>query len=223
VTLRLRGGLQLSVRPRSIDLDVADEVIRQEAYMPGGWGPQDAQTVVDVGAHIGTFTVLAARRWPRARVLSFEPVPENRALLEANVRLNGCGRVQVNPEAVTGRAGARRMEVSPTNTGGHSLAEGSGGSVEVPAIPFAEVLARAGGAPIDFLKIDAEGAEYEILESLGPEELRLLRYVALEFHGPTRAAAAQGGSRLAALLRGQGMEVRLASSAAGDMLYASRA
>ena len=47
-----------------------------------------SDVVVDIGAHIGTFTVGAAKRAMNGRVFAIEPVPENFDLLQENVRVN---------------------------------------------------------------------------------------------------------------------------------------
>src|SRR4051794_23344965 len=64
-------------------------------------------TAMDLGAHLGLFTVVMARLvGPNGRVFSFEPTPQTRAVLEKTVRLNGCDTiVEVHGEAVAGATG----------------------------------------------------------------------------------------------------------------------
>jgi precorrin-6B methylase 2 len=67
---------------------------------------QPGDRVVDVGAHVGYFTLLAARLCgPNGRVFAFEPHPDNFRLLERNIRENGAENVTAVRKAVADRAG----------------------------------------------------------------------------------------------------------------------
>ena len=67
---------------------------------------QPGMTVVDVGAHVGYYSVLCAQRVGRAgRVIAFEPEAQNRRLLHANLLLNDCANVAVHASAVDAAAG----------------------------------------------------------------------------------------------------------------------
>src|SRR4051812_31722330 len=62
---------------------------------------READVVLDVGAYVGFFTVLAGLANPRARVFAFEPMPDNVERLRAHVELNGLDRVEVVAAAVS--------------------------------------------------------------------------------------------------------------------------
>lgn len=120
-------------------------------------------TFVDVGAHVGYYTLLAAKAvGDGGRVYAFEPDPGNFALLVRNVELNGFRNVVLENKAVAARPGARRLYLSPNNSGDHRLeVPGEGrASVEVEAVCLDEYLA---GRRVDFVKIDTQGAEAEVL------------------------------------------------------------
>ncbi len=120
-------------------------------------------TVWDVGAHIGFFTALAARCvGPGGRVHAFEPLPANRIRLLETIELNRLG-VEVHPTAVAGRAGTRQL-YGHSSTSMWSLVERTGAQrVEVPCVTLDDLLAeRSFGIPA-LVKIDAEGAELDIL------------------------------------------------------------
>ena len=78
---------------------------------------------VDVGAHVGMYT-LAAARGTAGRVLAFEPNPHARAQLEANLALNGCTNVTVVPKAVAEEPGRAPLHVSETPDPSFSSLEG---------------------------------------------------------------------------------------------------
>jgi FkbM family methyltransferase len=120
-------------------------------------------TFVDVGAHAGYFALLAA--WcvgPSGHVYAFEPDPVNCDILRRNVELNGFHNVVVEQLAVAGASGRRSLYRSPKNTGDHRLAPEAGReAVEVEAVAL-DAYWRSRG-PVDFVKIDTQGAEAEVV------------------------------------------------------------
>jgi hypothetical protein len=84
-----------------------------EAALLSEW-LRHGQTFVDVGAHVGYFTCLAARLvGPRGLVLAFEPQPRNYELLLANVWRNGLTNVVVFPWAVSDSSGFATLHLRP--------------------------------------------------------------------------------------------------------------
>jgi len=111
---------------------------------------------IDVGAHVGYYTVRMARRC--RRVVAFEPNPKNREVLLKNVELNGLGNVTVHHYA----AGESRYKARLWLAGsGSTLLEGyvTGESVEVDVVPLDEVVEHA-----DIVKIDVEGYEWNVVQ-----------------------------------------------------------
>ncbi|MGH9279488.1 MAG: FkbM family methyltransferase, partial [Acidimicrobiales bacterium] len=117
---------------------------------------------VDGGAHIGVFTLLAAAAvGPTGRVIACEPVPENMALLEANVALNGFGWVETHRVALGERRGqAEFFSFEPGSAlGSYAPATSEGRHrLTVDVVPLDEVV----GSPtsgVRLVKLDIEGAE----------------------------------------------------------------
>lgn len=117
--------------------------------------------VVDVGGHIGTYTIPLARRVaPTGRVLAFEPNPLTREILEINVELNDLAHVVVVADVAVGsQPGTASLHVSRANTGAARLDtdDSVGGEVRVDTLDSVVV-----GSP-SLLKIDAEGFELQVL------------------------------------------------------------
>lgn len=120
---------------------------------------------VDVGAHVGLYTVAAALHGP-GRVLAFEPNPSARAQLDGNVALNECANVLVVPKAVGDAPGSALLHVPLTpDPSFSSLAagrfdEGEPIDVEVTTVD-AEV--EAAGLRPSVVKIDVEGGELAVV------------------------------------------------------------
>lgn len=137
------------------------EVGVQEAFVSA---LRSGATVWDVGAHIGFFTALAARSvGPGGRVHAFEPMRANRMRLLETIELNGLEEVDVHPTAVAGEAGTRPF-YAHSSTSMWSLVERNGASwIEVPCVTLDDLLADGSLGIPALVKIDAEGAELDIL------------------------------------------------------------
>lgn len=127
-------------------------------YIKPGW------RVADIGANVGYFTMLAASIvGPDGEVLAFDPNSENARLVLLNSAENGFFNVQLFPLALSDRAGYAYFSSHIGSNGGFlsakhmQLADGRG--LVVPTARLDDLVK----APIDFIKIDTEGAEYRIL------------------------------------------------------------
>lgn len=120
---------------------------------------------VDVGANVGYFSLLAAKRG--ATVVSYEPTPNVFARLSENMALNRLNANLVNA-AVMDRAGTISFHLSSDDPEANSLF-GDGAEITVPAVSLDDDLKRRGVGRVHLLKIDAEGAEPLVLD--GAREL----------------------------------------------------
>lgn len=125
---------------------------------------------LDVGAHIGMYSVTAARALGgRARVLAFEPNPAARAQLEANLALNGCEDVLVSPAAVTDTVGETELHVPATPDPSFSSLEpgrfAEGEPVRVDTTTVDREVGAHGLRPA-LVKIDVEGGELEVVAGM---------------------------------------------------------
>lgn len=117
--------------------------------------------VLDIGAHIGYYSLIFARLvGSEGRVFAFEPDPDNFALLNKNVRINGYRNVTLVRKAVADRTGKVRLYVSEENNGDHRTYDSKDGrkSIEVKCVQLDEYF-RDYGERIDFIKMDIQGAE----------------------------------------------------------------
>lgn len=180
--LRLRNSLVQIVRGRTADLATSRSIFVDESYLPPPMSiPPDA-TVVDIGGHIGLFAMFAALRARRGRVLVYEPESENFALLTENLRRNHLDRVRAFNLAVAASAGERDMHYAGDARGtvAHSLFGTSNRTFRVTCTTLGRILEEHGLERVDFLKLDCEGAEVEILQSLADAHLLRIRQVVME-------------------------------------------
>jgi FkbM family methyltransferase len=131
-----------------------------------------APRIIDGGANIGLASLYFKRLYPAARITAFEADPAIHAVLADNLRRNGAGDV----EAVQAALWTSPGEIDFRCEGADS---GSAGPIRrVPAVRLREVLDKE---PVDFLKLDIEGAERAVLADCGAS-LRQVRALCLELH-----------------------------------------
>jgi FkbM family methyltransferase len=125
--------------------------------------------VVDVGAHIGTFTIRASKMVGDAgKVIAIEPEPQNIALLKRNVEANALQNVVIVPEGIWSSKGKQKFYLSP-ETWGHSYLSQIAKSTEYNEIEMDTldcVLSELNLNKVDFIKMDIEGAEIEALKGM---------------------------------------------------------
>jgi FkbM family methyltransferase len=183
--VRYRLDLEDDVQ-RSIYFGVYDEG-DLEAVLP--LIPPGA-TCVDVGANVGFYALQFARRaGPGGSVHAFEPDPRNAERLRANCALNPFGTaVRTVEAAVSNREGrALLFQSAEEHSGWGSLArfgDISAGSVEVECQTLDGYLERHGIERVDFMKVDVEAGEFEVLEgaSRSLRERRIGR-ILIEWNG----------------------------------------
>src|SRR5437588_2561781 len=212
---RMRGGGL--VRCRIVDAGGLLSVNVDREYDIPGFDWASTHTIVDIGAHVGTFTVWAAMRAPGARVLAVEPNPETFPLLERNIRDNGLhGRVTAIHAAVGAAPGTGTLELVEHSLGTR-LARTDDGAIKVRIETVPALLAQAAMDDVDLLKIDCEGMEYEVFESIDSQQLLRLGAIACEYHPrPGRKV-----DQLDALFKSAGFNVQRPDAALG-VLWATR-
>lgn len=149
---------------------------------PGG-------TFIDMGANEGYFTVLGSKLvGPKGTVVSIEPQSRLQGVIQANLSSNECFNVRVIKCVVNGRSGPTKLSLAPSvNTGSSSLfpqTRYSLPSEQVPGYSLPELLDRIGVGSCDLLKVDIEGAEYDVfMEGTAVLKKGVFKNIALEFHG----------------------------------------
>lgn len=145
-------------------------------------------TVLDIGANVGSFTLWAHHRWPRSRIVAYEPHPQTFAMLTNNVRALDaveCVNAAVYPvdrstieffsryagDGEAGVAECMRATFAPTE---------QGDIVEVPVVHPKDLRAS------DIVKLDVEGAEADILKHMDLSQASL---VLLEYQNDANRAA----------------------------------
>ena len=158
--------------------------------------------VVDAGAHVGTFTATAAAH--AAQVVAVEPNPANLALLRANLERNGIDNVEIVEGALWPGEDEVELAMAGPTSAGSVVDEGGGTTVTVQAVDLDSLVDRVGS--VDLLKLDIEGAEFELLRAASPATLARIDTIVGELH---LWADPSGGDDLRTQLEGAGFEVEI--------------
>jgi FkbM family methyltransferase len=165
MTLLKVNGIELCVPPRFVSHYIFQEYepVTQRTFARS---LKPGMVVADVGAHIGYYSLLAARLVGESgKVLAFEPCEDTVSILDANVRRNRFENVEVHRCAVGSRREIRRFNITGSSDSNgfytHPLTE-TMRTVEIEQLTLDEIIRT----PLNAVKIDVEGAELEVLEGM---------------------------------------------------------
>lgn len=186
VTFRLRNGCTVVAPNVAGARFPVYEIFADDAYRLDELcaGLAEDLHVLDVGGQIGSFSLAVASLHPAATVHVYEASPTSASYVRRNVEANDLGdRVTVHPAALAGTAGTFTFVDSGTASGHNGLTapDGLGREVTVPATTFDAAIALLGGRA-DLVKMDVEGAEYDIILGSDPLSWRSVRRMVMEYH-----------------------------------------
>lgn len=159
-----------------------DEIVVKEIWKENVYEVKDTHlnhggVVIDIGANIGTFSVYAANFG--ATVYAIEPEPHNLEALKKNIELNHMqDKIHVCPYAISDYKGTA---VINDMGGGSTIKDDGIFGAEVEVMPFDNFFNLYHINEVDVLKIDAEGAEVEIILGASKENLQKCKYITMEF------------------------------------------
>ncbi|MDP3414443.1 FkbM family methyltransferase [Falsiroseomonas sp.] len=164
VHVRTRLGPVIELRPtlfgdrRNNDFGVAYEIFVLDLYGDElGLDSAKVRRVVDLGANVGFSCLYWLARFPECKLDAYEPHPGHARQAARNIGLNGAShRVKLNQAG----AGAKARNASLSDRGSGSTI-GDGGDIDIAIVDvFPDLL----NTPLDILKMDIEGGEYELME-----------------------------------------------------------
>lgn len=221
-------GLRVLIDPTT---HLGDEILSTGTYEPETVrlfreNIRAADSVLDIGANEGFFSALAASLvGPEGTVLAVEPQARLHEVLEINLALNATGRTRIIKRVVGESDNAsHRIWLFPiSNTGASSLVSRyrfGAKSQEVREITPLTILAEAGLAHFDFVKIDVEGYEPEVVRSLEPlMRAGKVRTLLLDYHAAILANRGIDPAATHALVSACGMQTIEGDVGRGYVLY----
>jgi FkbM family methyltransferase len=199
--IQLRAGLLLKA-PDNVNLwNHFNEIWFHKIYTGRGFEIKTGATVIDVGANIGLFSILAASK--AARVYSFEPFPPTFDWLQRNIHENCLENITAYNYAVGAKPESRVLHVQPESTANSLFAgqdQTGGQEMVVKCTSLSEIFEVNNLEKVDFLKLDCEGSEFEIIFETPKEVLKKCDVIVMECHnGVTKFSHADISRHLEAL------------------------
>ena len=222
ITYELRNGVKYRVRSGTTDRGVINEIWVHKDYTPKGFKIKNNDIVLDVGGHIGIFSIFASKMANYGKVYVFEPFPENFDLLNKNIKLNRAYNIKPFNVALSDKTGTKEFFVSETeNKGGGSFyerKEKKTRKIKIKTQAFNEFFDKNEIQKIDFLKMDCEGGEYSILLKCYKKNLKKIKKMSIEYHNINKK---QNGLILRKFLEKSGYKVLVSPiSKRRGMIYA---
>lgn len=170
------------------DNDIIRSIMMYDEYMTKKFSYENGDTFVDLGTHIGVWSILMASLNPTFKVYSYEPIPENFKLIKKNISINKLNNVHPFNLAVSdGSEGQESIYYTNDDTKYGkihkfvgSMSGGSGHEIKVEKISLNDVLDKVDRCKV--LKCDCEGCEVKGFSTLTKENLLKIDNIIGEFH-----------------------------------------
>lgn len=186
--LRLRNGQVMELRPKTGDLYGFYEIVLRRDYFAAGQVIQPGATVIDVGANIGCFTITAAMlAGPTGRVIAIEPEESTYQQLLRNIKLNRLNNVTALRLAIGATEGEIVLHSDPNRLFSSVFSSVNGRPIKgsdqrVPMMTLDALMEKYQVERCDYLKLDCEGAEHEIVASMSRATASRVAQITMEVH-----------------------------------------
>jgi len=194
------SGMLFTIRKKTSDSAVLQHVIIRDDYNINKLKLRDNPIIVDIGANIGTFSIKTGTVFNDGKIYAFEPEKDNYLILKKNIEDNKLNNVFAFNKAVSSKAEKCKLyavgddDINFTqgkNTGGYTLIpRNENTKVDtnqvVETISLDDIIKENKIDQIDYLKLDCEGSEFDILYSLPKEQFKKIKIISLEVHKRSR-------------------------------------
>ncbi len=166
------------------------EIIQMNEYTLNNFVGLKNKVLIDIGANTGVATIILAKQNPDSIVYAFEPFDSCVDLIKKNIESNGLKNVVLIKKGVTNKSGIETIYINEGVSGANTLyCDESGFSkeckvqkMEIETIDFNEFIKSKNIKEIELLKIDCEGAEYDILYNNTLLKSGKIKNIVGEFH-----------------------------------------
>lgn len=198
--------IKLSMRNEG-DVVIANELFLDHQYRFCDEAIKKAtDSVIDIGGHLGFFSLMASILNPKVPIYSFEPHSGNFEVLKLNLKTNHIKNVTPKQLAVSDRVEATELQLSREDLN-HSLEkaiEATGQTQKIQTTTLERIFQKNQIEKCDLLKLDCEGSEFKILYSTPKELFDKITHIFLEYHDWIEG---QSGNELKIFLEKMGYKV----------------
>jgi FkbM family methyltransferase len=180
------GGFDVAFRPNTADEAVMRQSFDNDIFLKEirDFTISHDAIIVDVGAHIGTFSMFISKKTPRGCVFAVEASLDSFNIASMNCKLNQLENVVIEHVALAGETGLIQLHHDPDGNWGHSIVKAlSHHSAEtVAATTLVEFMERHSLGGIDLIKFNCEGAEFPILLNCPVSILSEIKKMIILYH-----------------------------------------
>ena len=181
---KFRNGTKCIIRDKSDSVVFLENFFLASYTQEKGFDIKENDLVIDVGGHVGYFTIYAAKKAKNGKIITFEPSKESFNVLKNNLKINNIQNVIIENVGVGAKSGTAILNVDTTHSIGNSIFYSSKNSekedIQITTIP--EIVKKYKIKSIDLLKLDCEGAEFEIILNLPSTILNTIKKISMEIH-----------------------------------------
>jgi len=178
--IRFKDGYSVYLRPGTLDRHIFHRMFVRDEYRIGELAPGNLDCVIDIGGHIGLFSIRVAQL--ARKILVFEPILENFELLEKNLSSERFSHVACFRAAVTDRKKDVKIYKSQSTASHSAYRSARGGYELVSGLSLKDIFQENNIIFCDLLKLDCEGSEYDIIYNTDDEVISRIGRIYMEYH-----------------------------------------
>ena len=176
-----KSGMKIKIRTNSTDLMALTNVWMINEYNIDDYGITENDTVIDIGAHIGLFSLRVSNFCTKGKIFSYEPIKDNFECLISNIKLNQLEHVLPFNLAVSSNSSELDIFLNDDESG-HSIFSEKNKKITVNSISLREIFDQNNIKICKLLKLDCEGSEYSIIDALPLEYFERIENIVIEYH-----------------------------------------
>tara|TARA_B110001454_G_scaffold59287_1_gene57998 strand:+ start:129 stop:911 length:783 start_codon:yes stop_codon:yes gene_type:complete len=181
VIFETKEGIKILIRVNSTDLMALTHVWLIEEYSKHDFRIEKTDTVIDVGAHIGLFSLHTSQICKEGKIYAFEPMKKNFDILKSNIQLNNFLNIKAENYAIS-NSSSKIIIYENSDESGHSKFIETNNPIEVTSKSLNDIFDNEKIKKCNLLKLDCEGSEYEIIDSLKDENFEKIEKMIIEYH-----------------------------------------
>jgi FkbM family methyltransferase len=186
ISLITKSGFKLNIRnvQNSTDIHIFTEIWIENIYKKKNFDIKNNDIIIDIGANIGLFSLWAYQFCKKGQIYCYEPNNDNFIILEKNILENNLTNISAFKKIVSNTEGIRKL-YQTNDFGTNNIYGSKNDSIDVQSITLEKIFDENKISNCSFLKMDCEGAEYEILLNLPESFFTKINKICLEYHNMT--------------------------------------
>ena len=182
--IKFKNGLKCIIRNKSDSIAFLEVFFLNTNDWMDEFKIKEKDIVIDIGAHVGYFSMYSSINAKQGKIFAFEPYDKSFELLIKNLDINRIKNVIPQNLGVTKESGTSTLYLKKDFSIGNSIYKNlnSDSKIEIKTISVQDIIKNNNLQKINILKLDCEGAEYQILLNLDHETLEKIDKIVSEMH-----------------------------------------